>query len=175
MIDIQIDDRELQAALQRLSRKLGDLTPVMRDIGELIIERTKDRFETETGPDGQRWKPLADSTLLGLMKRAAGGRIAKKGGGTKVSAIKALARKRILFQDGDLSRQFHYQAGRDAVTVSNAMKYAAIHQFGGQAGRGKKVTIPARPFLPITSSGQWLGTDDREAVMEILADWLARP
>ena len=28
--------------------------------------------------------------------------------------------------------------------------YAAIHQFGGKAGRGRKVDIPARPFLVFT-------------------------
>lgn len=28
--------------------------------------------------------------------------------------------------------------------------YAAIHQFGGKAGRGRKVEIPARPFLALT-------------------------
>ncbi len=28
--------------------------------------------------------------------------------------------------------------------------YAAIHQFGGKAGRGRKVDIPARPFLVLT-------------------------
>lgn len=28
--------------------------------------------------------------------------------------------------------------------------YAAIHQFGGKAGRNKKVEIPARPFLLLT-------------------------
>ena len=28
--------------------------------------------------------------------------------------------------------------------------YAAIHQFGGTAGRGRKVDIPARPFLVLT-------------------------
>lgn len=28
--------------------------------------------------------------------------------------------------------------------------YAAIHQFGGKAGRGQKVDIPARPFLVLT-------------------------
>lgn len=28
--------------------------------------------------------------------------------------------------------------------------YAAIHQFGGKAGRGRKVDIPARPFLILT-------------------------
>lgn len=29
--------------------------------------------------------------------------------------------------------------------------YAAIHQFGGKAGRGRKVDIPARPFLVLTT------------------------
>lgn len=28
--------------------------------------------------------------------------------------------------------------------------YAAIHQFGGKAGRGQKTDIPARPFLVLT-------------------------
>ena len=28
--------------------------------------------------------------------------------------------------------------------------YAAIHQLGGKAGRGRKVDIPARPFLVLT-------------------------
>ena len=28
-------------------------------------------------------------------------------------------------------------------------KYARLHQFGGNAGRGKKVKIPARPWLGI--------------------------
>lgn len=28
------------------------------------------------------------------------------------------------------------------------LRYAAIHQWGGKAGRGHAVTIPARPFLP---------------------------
>ena len=28
--------------------------------------------------------------------------------------------------------------------------YAAIHQFGGKAGRGRKVDIPVRPFLVLT-------------------------
>jgi phage gpG-like protein len=28
------------------------------------------------------------------------------------------------------------------------LRYAAIHQWGGKAGRGLAVTIPARPYLP---------------------------
>ena len=37
----------------------------------------------------------------------------------------------------------------NSVTSGSDRKYAAIHQFGGQAGRGHKVTIPPRPFLPV--------------------------
>ena len=37
-----------------------------------------------------------------------------------------------------------------AAMVGTNEPYAAIHQFGGKAGRGRKVDIPARPFLVLT-------------------------
>lgn len=38
----------------------------------------------------------------------------------------------------------------DVAIVGTNEPYAAIHQFGGKAGRGRKVIIPARPFLQLT-------------------------
>lgn len=38
----------------------------------------------------------------------------------------------------------------DMATVGTNEPYAAIHQFGGKAGRGRKVQIRARPFLALT-------------------------
>lgn len=38
----------------------------------------------------------------------------------------------------------------DMATVGTNEPYAAIHQFGGKAGRGRKVEITARPFLALT-------------------------
>jgi phage virion morphogenesis protein len=35
----------------------------------------------------------------------------------------------------------------NGIVIGTNKIYAAIHQFGGQAGRGKKVPIPARPYL----------------------------
>jgi len=35
------------------------------------------------------------------------------------------------------------------VVISANKIYAAIHHFGGKAGRGKKVTIPARPYMMV--------------------------
>lgn len=41
--------------------------------------------------------------------------------------------------------------------------YAAIHQFGGKAGRGRKVDIPARPFLVLTTRDEEDILDDVQA------------
>lgn len=38
----------------------------------------------------------------------------------------------------------------DSAEVGTNEPYAAIHQCGGKAGRGRKVDIPARPFLVLT-------------------------
>ena len=45
-----------------------------------------------------------------------------------------------------LSIAFDYNS---AVIGSN-LAYVAIHQLGGQAGKNKKTTIPARPYLKLT-------------------------
>jgi phage virion morphogenesis protein len=49
-----------------------------------------------------------------------------------------------------------------SVRVGANTPYAMIHQLGGKAGRGKKVTIPARPYL---------GISDKEK--ELLKDYVA--
>ncbi len=45
--------------------------------------------------------------------------------------------------------------------------YAAIHQFGGKAGRGRKVAIPARPFLILTPQ-------DKADILEDIQDYFQR-
>ena len=47
----------------------------------------------------------------------------------------------------------------DTALVGTNMVYAAIHNFGGQAGRGKKVTIPQREFMKLTG-------DDKQGLMD---------
>ncbi|MDX3962749.1 phage virion morphogenesis protein [Pasteurella multocida] len=42
----------------------------------------------------------------------------------------------------------------DSAEVGTNEPYAAIHQFGGMAGRGRKVKIEARPFLILTQQGK---------------------
>ncbi|WP_119352930.1 phage virion morphogenesis protein [Azohydromonas sediminis] len=171
MIDIEIDDRQVRQALQRIQRRISDISPVMRDIGELLAERAKQRFATSTGPDGQQWAPNAPATIAAWLA-AYGGNFKKRGGLTKQGAARAASKKPLVGESRALSTTIYYQAGGDSVTIGSPMVYAAIHQFGGQAGRGRRVTIPPRPFLPITASGQWLGDADRAAVLDIIGDAL---
>lgn len=53
-------------------------------------------------------------------------------------------------------------AAGGTLTITSTPKYAAIQQFGGKAGRGRKVTIPARPFLPIRPDGTLYPTEQSQ-------------
>lgn len=55
----------------------------------------------------------------------------------------------------------------DEAIVGTNEPYAAIHQFGGKAGRGRKATIPARPFLQLTPQ-------DEADILEDVQDYFQR-
>ena len=149
MFSIQIEDTAVNAALTALAGRAIHIQPVLQAIGEDVMERAKARFSRSAGPDGTPWKANAPSTL-----------VAKKAG-----------RGPLIGESGSLRRQFHVNAVLDAVTISNSMAYAAIHQFGGQAGRGRSVTIPARPFLPVRPDGS-LYASDKAAILETLRHYI---
>ena len=142
MIRLELDDRELKRALDKLAARVSNMTPVMHRIAQVMDEGTRKRFEEERGPDGQKWKPLADSTLLAYMRRASPGGLLTKRGNTRAKAVKALAQKKILVDHGRLS----HELGRDVTSMSamltSVQPYAATHQFGDD-----KRNIPARPFF----------------------------
>lgn len=54
-----------------------------------------------------------------------------------------------LINKGRLRDSINHQTTNDSVVIGTNLIYAVIHQFGGQAGRGRKMTITARPFLGI--------------------------
>lgn len=55
----------------------------------------------------------------------------------------------------------------DTAIVGTNEPYAAIHQFGGKVGRGRKTTIPARPFLKLTP-------EDESDIMEDIQAYFQR-
>lgn len=135
MIKITIDDTELKQLLKDLTQKLSDRRPLMRNLAGIMHNAVEENFEQEGRP---RWKPS---------KRAQ-----KQGGKT-------------LQDTGSLVASISMQYDNDKAVVGTNKVYAAIHQFGGKAGRGRKVTIPERPYLKLTNEDL---EDIKQAVKEYL-------
>lgn len=146
---ITVHDEQVRAALKALASRVQNMQPVLQAIGEDIVERTKHRFDTSTGPDGVAWKPNSAATLDMLAARLGKSYRKKSGDLNSKGAARVAGKKPLIGESGDLRRQIIAVADDRSVTVSSTVAYSAIQQFGGKAGRGHKVTIPARPFLPV--------------------------
>jgi len=153
-IKIEVDDEGVKKSLRELSDRVEDLTPVMKMIGELLVSSVQENFNREgrySEPGSwrggsKRWKPLAPSTI-------------------KQRKRLGYWPGQILTRTGRLRSSINYRAGRDHVAVGTNVIYAAIHQFGGKAGRGHRANIPARPFLVVQD-------EDLEEIREIIADYI---
>lgn len=143
MIKITLNDTQAVKSLQQIANQLENPRRMYGILGETLKKIHIDRFKAETDPEGKKWKPLSSRTLE--LKR-------KRGKSTK-----------ILRQDGYLADKTAYNVRNDGVEFGSAEIYARLHQFGGKAGRGKKVTIPARP---------WLGAGEKdEQLLLRKAEW----
>jgi phage virion morphogenesis protein len=168
---VTVKDDDVKQALAALQQRLNNMQPAMQGIGETIMERAKRRFDTSTAPDGTPWQPLSASTYLSIINNL-DAKHWKKDGSLNKKGLTKMGGRKPLVDEGDLSRQFFVSADQTSVTVSNTMVYAAIHQFGGMAGRNRQVKIPARPFLPVSAAGD-LDATEREQVLQVIADYLS--
>ena len=136
MLDFTFTDT-LSARLDAGAKAAVDFTPAMGAIADYMRSTTLERFETETGPDGKRWKPSQ--------------RAINDGGLT-------------LTDSGALRLSIGAESDATSAVAGTNLIYAAIHQFGGtiraKPGAGGRrgalrtpfgprgsVTMPARPFL----------------------------
>ena len=103
-----------------------------------LLSMTEENFESE-GWGGQRWKQSR--------------RAADEGGKT-------------LQKSGQLAASLTTQVGSNYARIGSNKKYAAIHHLGGQAGRGHKTNLPARPYLPINGNNQ-LQPDAERRILDI--------
>lgn len=162
-VSIIIDDRQLQATLQRLERAGIDLTPAMRKIAQTMHKVTEDNFAAEGRP---KWQPLSEVTKH---LRLGGKKAYKKDGKLTAAAQRRMEGGfRILQHTGDLASNISTDYDSTQAVVGSNKEYAAIHQFGGHAGRGRKVEIPARPYLPITADGKLQPEANQEVIDTIL-------
>jgi len=124
-IEIIIDDKEIKQLLQKLAEKTENLRPLMKNIAGIMMDSIEENFQNEGRP---KWEKLSPVTI-------------------KLRKKKGYYPGKILQMRGDLADSITSKYDDNSAIVGTNKIYAAIHQFGGDAGRNKKVKIPARPYL----------------------------
>ncbi|WP_151780571.1 phage virion morphogenesis protein [Acinetobacter bereziniae] len=128
--------QELQQKLAQIYSKLENKTQLTSTLERVLVSQTLQNFHSNGRP---AWAGLSPVTL-------------------------ALYRKQGIVPQGILQRspaglRDSVQGDHDDESASvgagsgKSKAYAAIHQFGGMAGRSQKVKIPARPYLPMDANG----------------------
>ena len=128
-IEIKIDNKDVEKKLLELAQKGENLRPLMKNIAGIFASTTEENFKNEGRPD--KWTELSEATKKQRTKQ-------KKWPG------------QILQVSGQLASSISTQYDDESAIIGSNLDYAAIHQLGGQAGKNKKVEIPARPYLKLT-------------------------
>jgi phage virion morphogenesis protein len=124
----------LSGAIRHYLGRLADLfrspEPIMRDIGEILVASTKQRFQTQTDPTGRAWAP--NTPVTRARKR----------------------NPRVLTESGMLGDSIRYMLkdnGR-GVSIGSNRVYAAMMQLGGKKAMYPHLwgDIPARPYLGVS-------------------------
>jgi phage virion morphogenesis protein len=137
------------ARLQGMEERGNNLTGLFRAFGNYMKGSIQRNFDAEGRPT--KWQPLAPATLGSWMagKKSFWNK-AKKDGSRSLSkrGHSALAGRKVLTDSTDLRNSVApVSITPRGLIIGTNVVYAAIHQFGGQAGRGRKVTIPRRPYM----------------------------
>ena len=116
---VNVHDEAVRAALGALQQRVANMGLPLLALGEQMHERVDKRFSSQTGPDGQAWKPLKRATI-------------KRKHGTT-----------ILTDRGHLRQSIVPQVSGNTLTLSAVEPYAAIHHFGGTIQRKAGHTVVA--------------------------------
>lgn len=165
MITVVIEDSEVRRLLADAERRAKDMAPAWHTAGEILMDRVERNFSGEVAGTGERWEPLAYSTLVGRVTEH--GKLWTKRGKLTAHAGRVLSGHRILVQSGALKGSITFRAYKDRVEIGSNKVYAAIHQFGGMAGRGRKTKIPARTYVTVDEP-------DIRAIEKALSDYVTQ-
>ena len=129
-LQLNVDNKAVTETLLELAKRGENLRPLMKSIAGIFASSTEENFKNEGRPD--KWTDLSNVTKKSREK------INKWPG-------------QILQVEGQLAASITTQYDNDSAVIGSNKDYARIHQLGGDAGRGKKVKIPARPYLHLTN------------------------
>ena len=142
-IEIKLDNKEVESRLLDWVKRSENLRPLMKNIAGIMADSTEENFKEEGRP---KWKDLSEKT-----------KTARKKTGHYPGQI--------LQVSGQLALSVTTQYDDSSAVIGSNKVYATIHQLGGQAGKNKKITIPARPYLSLTD-------DDFEDIIETIEHYI---
>lgn len=147
-VSLQVDLSGVERLAKRLERlRHLDTRGLLDEIGAAVESQTRRRIaEEKESPEGQPWQAWSERY-----------RLTRRGD------------KSLLMDEGELHDSITYALGLggDFAEVGSNRVDAAIHQFGGQAGRRGSATIPARPYLGLSEGN----LDD---LARLVDDWADR-
>ncbi|MFI3186582.1 MAG: phage virion morphogenesis protein [Methylococcaceae bacterium] len=143
---MEIDDRGVLAALARVQQRIGNITPLLAEIGEDMKESTMERFVTSKDPYGMMWA-LNSGVSQEMFEEGV---------------------KPLIGDTGLLNSTINYNVlSTTAVEIGSPMIYAAMQQFGGTTTQFPHLwgDIPARPYLGLSEA-------DKANILDLTVDYL---
>ena len=147
---------DLQRVLNLAARQTSNTALLMRLISSQLLSQTQQNFRAQGRP---KWPALSGETIK---------RYEKLG----ISTDGLLRRSNSLYN----SVQKHSDMNSATISAGGGNQsgaYARIHQYGGMAGKNRKVKIPARPYLPIDADGNLQG-EATQGLNEVTMAYLRR-
>ena len=117
---IEVNVKEVEQLAKKLSAyalSASDAENLLHSLGLEVAEQTKDRFDSETDPEGNKWKALSERYAEQKAKKSRGGILTRKG-----------FMRNIVFQVN----------GSASVLAGSTMKYADYHQNAKKADRRRR-------------------------------------
>ncbi|MDI3259660.1 MAG: phage virion morphogenesis protein [Sinobacteraceae bacterium] len=121
-----IDDRELVNAIAHVTHVVGSPDDIWRDVGEHLLNSTRDRIKRGVTPDGSAFQPLTKEY--------------------EARKLRKVGRRPILEYDlhmvGD---RFTYSVDHEGLIIGTDVPYGRAQHYG-YAARG----LPSRPWLGLS-------------------------
>lgn len=156
MAKITVIDADFNRGLNRIQAKLDEPGVFYRSVEEILLKSMRERFVSQTAPDGTPWAPLSKPYLKWKQKH------------NKPSAIGTL--------NGYLMDYLRNAGGPDRAEVGSDRPYANIFNFGGTSFAGQragtvKLRTDARGNLVRNKRGGavFAGPKDRDFVHRVFA------
>jgi phage gpG-like protein len=127
-VEFDMNDTGALARLKKIEQRLGNLKPLYTGIGEHLLLRARERFDTtQADPQGAKWRPLSKRYARWKARNYPG--------------------KKVLSLGGALKGSLGFKLLGDSVVIGTvkglAPKYARIHQDGGTIKQKSRTQVNA--------------------------------